>query len=264
MIDKAAYVSSLEVPELPLHPNEIGFKSLSRSSLRADIALAEVDARPSAALINGQVTAFTAGLSGQDKQDVEYTILAAQMNSDVKVSDNQSLEGMKAWFKNYSEVMSNLGWVMSFDWEHYQARSQGLTMDQVILEVLAAVASQNGAAIAKAAIDAMKQLPKEDGRIKLFSNATTSDKAGKFMLSVATKENDTISLAFGAFAMDFSTRNTTVLWFNWKNNDVNIYKDQKIATFNQNYYANGARKALEAKLHNHASRFVDDLELGIE
>jgi hypothetical protein len=39
-IDKAAYVNSLEVPELPLHTNEIGFKSLSRSSLRAGIALA--------------------------------------------------------------------------------------------------------------------------------------------------------------------------------------------------------------------------------
>jgi hypothetical protein len=58
----------------------------------------------------------------QDKQDVEYTILADQMNSDVKVPDNQSLEGMKAWFKNYSEVMSNLGRVMSFDFDAPQPK----------------------------------------------------------------------------------------------------------------------------------------------
>lgn len=257
------YVNNLEIPDLKIKKQTSGLSASPPRSSRSEFSLAEVGNKPSAALINGQVTAFTAGLSGQDKQDVEYTTLAAQLNSDVKVPDNQSLDGMRAWFRNYATVMSNLGWIMSFDWERYRAGSQGLRIDQVVLEVLAAVASQNGAAIAKAALDAVQKLPKDGDRIKLFSNATTSDKAGKFLLGVAAKEKQSVSLAFGAFAMDYATRDTTVLWLNWKSNDIGIYKDQKVATFNQDYYANGVRKALESKFKDYASTYVGDLDLGL-
>jgi hypothetical protein len=208
------------------------------------------------------VTAFTSALTGQDKQDVEYTTLAAQLNSDLVVKDNQSLNGMKAWFKNYASVMSNLGWIMSFDWEKYDAGSAGLTIDKVVLKILAAVASQNGVAIAKAAMDALGDLADDSGRLKLFSNSTMSNEAGKFLLSVADKQGEAISMGFGAFAMDFKTRDTSVLWVHWKSSDVHLYKDQKVATFNQDYYAKGARSALEAKMQGHAATYVDDLDLG--
>jgi len=52
-------------------------------------------------------------------------------------------------------------------------------------------------------------------------------------------------LLSSAFAMDYQTRDTGVLWFEWKSSDVSLYKDQKRATFNQTYYARGARSALE-------------------
>jgi len=261
-IDRVTYVKSLEIPDLQTHAKAYGITTLVAAAPRTAPVLAEVADKPSASLIEGQVTAFTVGLSGQDKQDVEYTILAAQLNSDIKVTDNQSLNGMKAWFKNYTTVMSNLGWIMSFDWEQYHASSQGLSMDKVMIEVLAAVASQNGAAIAKAALDAMQKLPKDGDRIKMFSNSTTSGSAGKFLLGVAAKDNEAISLACGSFAMDYTTRGTTVLWFNWQSSNINIYKDQKTCTFNQDYYAKGARAALEAKLHDHAAHYVSDLNLG--
>lgn len=258
MTEQAKFVDSLELPNLETHTAAMGIAP------HAFAARAETPPdKPSAALIKGQVTAFSGGLTGQDKQDVEYITLAAQLNSDVKVTDNQSLQGMQDWFKNYTSVMSNLGWIMSFDWEHYKASSAGLSMDEVVLEVLAAVASENGAAIAKAAMDAMKKLPKDDGRLKLFDSSSTSDTAGKFLLGTCEKAADgSISMAYGAFAMDYQTRDVTVLWFNWQSSDVNIYKDQKVATFNQDYYATGARQALEAKMKGHAASYVADLDLG--
>ncbi len=152
---------------------------------------------------------------------------------------------------------------MSFEWEEYKASSAGLSVDKVVLEVLAAVASQNGAAIAKAAIDALSKLPQDDGRLRLFSNSTTGDSAGKFLLGACSKDGASITLAFGAFAMDYRTRNTSVLWFNWKSSDVSIYKDQKVATFNQDYYAKGARTPLEKKMAGHVESYVADLELGL-
>jgi hypothetical protein len=258
--DPHQYVASLQLPELEPEARMLAVRP--RGAARGAAPLTAVTDRPSAALIKGQVTAFSGNLSGQDKQDVEYTTLAAQLNSDVVVPDNQSFEQMQAWFANYSKVMSNLGWVMSFNWEKYQAGSQGLSVDAVILQVLAAVASENGAAIAKAALDAIGKLPQEGGRIKLFNNSTMGDRAGKFLLGVAAKENEAISLAFGAFAMDYKTRDTTVLWFNWKSSDVSIYKDQKVATFNQDYYAKGARNKLEDKMRDHAAAYVEDLDLG--
>ena len=253
------FVRRLQIPDLQTHAKRLGITP--QPALRA-AASPEVADVPSAKLIKGQVTAFTEGLSGQDKQDVEYTTLAAQLNSDVKVPDNQSFEGMKKWFKNYASVMSNLGWIMSFDWEKYNAATQGLTMDKVVLQVLAAVASQNGAAIAKSAIDAMKTLDRGDGKLRLFQNSTMGNEAGKFLLGIASKDNDSIGLAYGAFAMDYQTRDTSVLWFEWKSSDVSIYRDQKRATFNQTYYARGAREALETKLADHAPTYVEDLDLG--
>lgn len=260
--DIAKFASTLEIPDLHAHARALGLNRLVSASPRTATVLASTDEKASASLIKGQVTAFTAGMAGQDKQDIEYTTLAAQLNSDKVVSDNQSIKGMKDWFKNYSSVMSNLGWIMSFDWEQFHSGSQGLSMDQVVLEVLAAVASQNDAAIAKAAMDALKKLPTDGDRMKLFSNSTTGDKAGKFLLGVASKDGESISLAFGAFAMDFQTRDTTVLWVNWKSSDVNIYKDQKIATFNQHYYAEGGRKTLESRMQGHVASYVAELDLG--
>ena len=256
------FVRALNFPDLTTHAERLEVDVQPRLRAAAPPS-AEADPAPSAKLIKGQITAFTAGLTGQDKQDVEYTTLAAQLNSDVEVPDNQSFAGMQAWFKNYASVMSNLGWIMSFDWEKYNASTRGLTMDKVVLEILAAVASQNGAAIAKSAIDALQSLDRGDGRLRLFNNSTMSDKAGKFLLGVASKQNDAISLAYGAFAMDYRTRDTGVLWFEWKSSDVSLYKDQKQATFNQAYYARGARSALETKLSDHAPTYVDDLDLGL-
>lgn len=254
------FASGLEIPDLDSHARALGISP--SAGLRDAGRVESAPDAPSASLIKGQVTAFTANLSGQDKQDVEYTALAAQLNSDVKVPNNQSFADMKAWFKNYSTVMSNLGWVMSFNWEEFHASSSDLTVDKVIVEVLQAVASQNGAAIAKAAIDAVAALPADGNKLRLFKNSTMSDEAGKFLLGVADKQNDAISLAFGAFAMDFRTRETGVLWFTWKSSDVSIHKDQKIATFNQHAYAGGARAKLEAKLQGHVATYVEDLDLG--
>ncbi|MDD2874736.1 MAG: hypothetical protein RBT39_16720 [Azoarcus sp.] len=258
--DADRYVKSLQLPDIDADAKMLGSQSRRATILGAPLT-AETD-KPTAALIKGQVTAFSGNLSGQDKQDIEYTTLAAQLNSDIVVPDNQSFENMQAWFKNYSSVMSNLGWVMSFSWEKYKAATQGLSMDAVIMQVLAAVASQNGVAIAQAAMDAVSKLPRDGNRIRLFNNSTMSDKAGKFLLGVASKENESLSLAFGAFAFDYETRDTTVLWFNWKSSDVSIYKDQKVATFNQDYYAKGARATLEKKMRDHVSAYVEDLDLG--
>jgi hypothetical protein len=263
--DVHQYVQALEIPELKVHAERFG---IAPPMLRAMAApapaevLTEPAPKPSGALIGGQVAAFTAGLTGQDKQDVEYTTLAAQLNSDVVVPNNQSREGMQAWFKNYATVMSNLGWIMSFNWEQYTASTQGLTVDKAFLEVLAAIATQNGVLIAQAALNAVSKLPTTDGHFRLFSNSSAGGKAGKFLLGVATKEKSALSLAYGAFAMDYQTRDTTVLWFNWKSSDVSIYKDQKIATFNQAYYANRGRAALEGKLAGHVETYVSNLDLG--
>ncbi|MBR0564871.1 hypothetical protein J5J83_01925 [Azoarcus sp. L1K30] len=254
------YVMSLQIPDI--EPDARVFGTRLRRGMVLGAPLPGAGDKPSAALIKGQVTAFLGNLSGQDRQDVEYTTLAAQLNSDVVVPDNQSFENMQAWFSNYSKVMSNLGWVMSFSWEKYKADSQGLSVDAVIIQVLEAVASQNGAAIAKAAIDAIGKLPRDGNRIRLFNNSTMSDQAGKFLIGVASKEKESISLAFGAFALDYRTRDTTVLWFNWKSSDVAIYKDQKVATFNQDYYAGGARAKLEQKMRDHVAAYVEDLDLG--
>ncbi len=257
--DPTKFAKNLEIPDLETHAKRFGIEPVMRLRAAPDV---EADTKPSAKLIKGQVTAFTAGMTGQDKQDVEYTTLAAQLNSDIKVPNNETFEGTKAWFANYASVMSNLGWIMSFDWEKYEAASQGLTMDKVVLQILSAVASENGVAIAKAAINAIESLKTDSDRLKLFSNSTTSNEAGKFLLGLSSKQDESISLAFGAFAMDFKTRDTSVLWFHWKSSDLKIYRDQKIATFNQHAYAAKARSVLEKKMQGHVETYAEDLDIG--
>lgn len=253
VVETAGFVETLALPKLATTaPRAVAMKATV-----VDVS------KPSASLIKGQVQSFTAGLTGQDRQDIEYITLAAQLNSDVKVPKSNSLAGVQAWFKNYASVMSHLGMVMSFNWEHFTAASRGVSVDKVIVKVLAAVASQNGAAIATAAMDALSNLDKEGGRIKLFKDSTVNDEAGKFLLGVASRENESISLAFGAFGMNYKTRDTSVLWIHSKSSDVDIYKDQRVATFNQDSYAREGRAGLEAKLSGHVAAYVDDLDLGL-
>jgi hypothetical protein len=258
-----SFVDGLKFPDLQTNAQALGIRP--RNFLRPPLADEAPPAdKPTASLIAGQVTAFTAGMSGQDKQDVQYTTLAAQLNSDVVVppKNQKTMKGMEEWFDNYNLVMSHLGWTrQASNWEKYNAGGAGFTVDKVILEVLAAVASENGAAIAKAAIDAISKLPQNDDRLKLFNSSTLGDSTGKFLLGACSKDKESIALAFGAFAMDFQTRDITVVWFNWKSSNVNIYKDQKVSTFNQDYYVRGGRAALEAKMAGHAETYISSLEL---
>jgi len=256
------FVNALALPDLAKHAAALGIQVLPQQP-RPKTLLMAAPPKPSATLVMGQVAGFTAGLTGQDKQDVECTTLAAQLNSDVKVKDNKTYDGVLKWFDNYASVMSNLGWIMSFDWQKYQASGQGLSMDQVVLEILAGAMTGDAPLIAKAAIDALGKLPRTDGRLSLFRNSTVSASAGKFMLGVASKQGESLGFQFGAIAMDYASRDTTILWFRWKSSDLKIEKDTKTATFNQVMYAQQARATLEAKLAGHINTYAQDLDLGL-
>lgn len=256
------YVAALAVPELASHAASLGVTARGPRPVRTGL-LKAASPKPTASLVMGQVAAFTAGLTDQDKMDVQCTTLAAQLNSDVKVKDTKTYAGVLKWYENYASVMSNLGWIMSFDWQQYRASGQGLSMDKVVVEILAGAATGDAALIAKAAIDALASLPKDDGRLTLFRNSTVSAAAGKFMLGVASKQGESLAFSFGAMAMDYHKQDTSVLWFHWKSSDLKIQKDQKIGTFNQGVYAKQARATLEAKLSSHINTYVEDLDIGV-
>jgi hypothetical protein len=256
------FVTDLALPDPAQHAASLGIQVRPPQPRPMGLLMA-APPKPSATLVMGQVAGFTAGLSGQDKQDVECTTLAAQLNSDVKVTDTKTYSGVRKWFDNYASVMSNLGWIMSFDWQQYQASGQGLSMDKVVLEILAGALTGDAPLIAKAAIDALGKLPQSDGRLSLFRNSTVSASAGKFMLGVASKQGDSLGFQLGAVAMDYTSQDTTVLWFRWKSSDLKIQKDTKTATFNQAMYAQKARATLEARLAGHINTYAQDLDLGL-
>ncbi len=216
------------------------------------------DNEKSANVDAGSLVSFVASLGTQNKSDVLNSTLLAQL-----AANKQFDRWTKPidWYNFYTDVLAKVGWVFqAFDFQRYQAGGSTFTVDEVVLKVLAAIATQNEIAIAKETMDALKALSDGKKGLVLWDSNSSSAQAGNFQISVCNESNGSVVMKNGSFY--FSTTETTkkFLWFSYSGSSMNINKSGTTLTLDGEIYSK-VRQQIIDKLGSKASEFVADLDI---
>lgn len=248
-INRVEYVNSLKLS--PLDPN---FPHLSPSQLD-DL----LDANTKGAAIDaGSAQSFAAGVTGEHRQAVLNTTLLAQLAANAVANREKEIE---KWYAKYHEVLENVGWnIDSFSFHTFDSQKANFTVDSVILDLLAAIASGDDMAIIKEVIDALKKLDKDDSRLRLFSESSISEKLGNFQIAHCSEASGLVTMKLGAF--HFQTDRTVVnfFWFHFSSGSTSFYQGAQTVTLNDQIY-NSVKTAIEDKLKDNAKKYINNLNI---
>ena len=240
----------IETLELPPVPETLRGLSLGTVQPEAD--------QPEGYVDDGSLVSFVSEVSGQSRADVLNSTLLAQLAANKKYD---RWKDTKNWYEFYVNVLENVGWVLqSFEFTEYQASGATFEVDKAVLEILAAIASQDQIAVATETMNALKSLGDSDGKLVLFSSASSSLGSGSFQISAVTETNGAVAMGLGAFYFNSTQSTTRFLWFTYDSSDMDLFKSAQSITLNLQIY-DKVRQAVVDKLGSNAVSFVADLDI---
>ena len=206
----------------------------------------------------GGIVCFVKGISLQHKADVLNSTLLAQLAAN-KAFDREKLTS--EWYGKYREVLENVGWVISaFDFTKYKTTGSTLQVQTVVLEILAAIASQNALLITKAALAALKSLSPDKKGFKIWETSSHNSSNGNFQISPCIESEGNVAMALGCFHFSASSVDYAFLWYKYKSSSISLYQGAQTIVLNEQIYAN-VRRAITEKLGPKAVDYVAKLEI---
>ena len=251
--DPIAFVRSIELAEPRFSiPNEL------RNRTRAKLGTPP-DHKKEGYVVGGAITAFTESVTGISKQDILDSTLFAQLAADRKYDREKDTVD---WYSYYKYILGNIGFVIeSFNFNEYQSKGNSFSMDKVVVEILASIATGDSVAITAAVLDAMRGMADSDNRITLFSQQSATTTSGNFQIYPCEQASTgEVSMALGAFYFKASSHKTNFLFFSYGSSSTHFYKGAQKTVLNQKIYAQ-VRSDVSAKLGNNAVNLVASIEL---
>ncbi|NER60424.1 hypothetical protein G3435_11370 [Pseudomonas sp. MAFF212428] len=198
------------------------------------------------------VLAFADGLSA-DKREMAMN---AALFAEVYANDSHDRDSAAvAWMKAYREAMLQAGWFMgSTDSETYTANSMNLTMDSVVLDIVASVAGANAAALLPLISKTFEKIHARQELITLFDkNSTTATKNSCRILPCLESENGMAVSLFIGLEFEKSDLEGGSLFWKWKKHNLEIQKVATMVNWNMDRY-----KRNEEKILRYLDRDSDD------
>ena len=245
-----AYINSIKLapPKFKPHP--------SNPSLIRDLP---PDNKKQGYIVGGGLTAFTENVKGQDKQDILDATLFAQRAADSLYNRENDTE---KWYKYYIDVLGNVGFTLEgFSFQKYQAKGDSFIMSEVVLEILAAVATEGQSTVIQATLDVMRDLNNEDKRIELFELQSTNLHTGNFQIYPCDQASTgEVSLALGGFYFNTAVDRANFLFFSFGTSDSYIYEGAQKAILNSQVYSK-VRSTVSSKLGDTALELVAAIDI---
>lgn len=219
------------------------------------------DAESSANSVAGSTVSFVTGFPKLQKYDVLNSTLLAQLAANYAFDRESETED---WYRKYTEVLENVGWVLQgFSFAKYNSASTTFTMDKVVLNIIAAIATGGQLAVVSATLKALSEAGEDDKALTLLDTNGSSGPAGNFQISGATVDVDlNVSMTLGAFYFKSTEHKSRFLFWSWKSTEVNMYYSAQSVTLNDQIYAM-VRQAVIEKLGSNAQKYVADINIGI-
>lgn len=217
-----------------------------------------VDTEKGGYVDDGSMVSFVAGLSATHKSDVLNSTLLAQLAANKQFDREEKTE---AWYDFYRTVLENVGWVIqAFDFTRFETAGATFSVDEVVVKILAAIATQNDIAVVTETLEAMKALTAEDGRVVLFNQESHSLQKGNFQIGVCSESDGVVVMKIGTFYFSTTQQVTRLLWMQFSSSESGFYQGAQTVNLNEEVYAQ-VRQQVVDKLGDKARTFVADLDI---
>jgi hypothetical protein len=240
------YILSLEI------------ETFDEKKLTASAALAETGEDEAGYVDAGSLTSFVAGLTMTHKEDTLNSTLLAQLAAN-KAFNRETQT--KEWYAKYHEVLENVGWVISaFQFTEYETTASSFTVEKVVLEILAAIATQSEILVAMKMLEALKNASADSKPFKIWDSSTHNATNGNFQIGTCLESDGNVAMSLGAFYFKAKEVKSTFLWFNYARTSIELYKGAQQVVLNEMIYG-AVRKMIIEKLGNNAVNYVANLEI---
>jgi hypothetical protein len=241
--DALAFVQGLTLAEVP-------------SDLAALPALLAADTDP-AYVDAGSVVSFVRGVSPQHKEDVLNSVLLAQLGASAKYNREKHIA---KWYAYYQKIFGTVGWVApAIPFSQDKSLGVEFTADKVILKLIEAIGTGNDVAILAAALEALKNLGKDDPAVKVFETQSHGQRVGNFQIGVAADSDDVIVVKLALAYFDTGENVTRLLWFRFKSSHTKFYSGSITMNLDDKIYAR-VRQAVIDKLGKDALALIKGLK----
>lgn len=206
----------------------------------------------------GSLVSFIAGLGKQQKSDVLNSTLLAQLAANKKFNRE---EKPTEWYGVYREVLENVGWVIQqWAWDKTETQGVGFDMDKVVLKLLGPLAFGNQLGIMIGAMQAMKALPDEDGRVTVWESNSHAERSGNFQIGLAADSGGIAVMAIGCHYFSTSQVVKKVLWWRFTSDATTHYSSSQQINLDVDIYSQ-VRDAVSNKLGDNARKYVLEIEI---
>jgi hypothetical protein len=173
--------------------------------------------------------------------------------------ENQTVQ----WYQKYIEVLENVGWVLQgFAFAKFNSASASFTMDKVVLNIIAAIATGSQLAVVAPTLDALRKADQGDKALTILDTGGSSGPAGNFQISGVTIDSDkNTAMTLGSFYYKATENRTRFLFWEWKSTSVNMYYSSQSITLNDQIYAM-VRTEVVKKLGDNAKKYIAEIKIG--
>ena len=210
-------------------------------------------------VVGGGAISFTSNVSVQHQADVLNSTLLAQLAAN-KLFDRE--KQTRAWYNKYHEVLENIAWVVGrFDFAEFEASSANFTMDKVVLEIIATIASGGETEALTTTLNALQSLDPGSKSLTIFdSNGSVGD-AGNFQVSTCSEDGrNHVSMSLGTFYFKTTEHHNRFLFWSWSSNSMQFYTGAVSLTLNDVMYSR-YRNAITDKLGKKIGQYIDNLNI---
>jgi hypothetical protein len=175
-------------------------------------------AKSQAQVVGSGLFSFSQGVDTQVREAISNSALLAQLVANKRVVQAESpLE----WFKQYSDVLQNVGWVQQESgWSDYTSKGNAVEVDKKIIEVMTAVLGAAPAALSiiTATISALGAMDASSSWMKIFTRESQKATIGRFQVGLVERaEGDDVSVSMLACLVEARTAISQLLFFKFHN-----------------------------------------------
>lgn len=221
-------------------------------------------ARDQAMVVGSEVVSFVQGITAEQRSDIVNSALLAQLRAKKIVPEPRSLAEVRDWYREYFDVLGNIGFVtQQAHLQRYQTSGDGFEAHEAVLDVAATLltGAPTALALVTSTVKALQKMDAGNPWVTIFNRESRSANTAHFQVSTVDRDpNGELFVALTAFALEARQRITQVLFFKFRENDVEIENHAGKASINAVLLA-GLRAQISQKLLTHSNDYLGKLEI---
>jgi hypothetical protein len=144
-------------------------------------------AKAQGAVVGSEIVSFVQGVTAQRRDAIVHSSLLAQLVAQKKIPDQTRIDD---WYKEYFNVLSNVGWVIQdYAFAKYHESGKNFQAHEAILAVATTLlgAAPTALAIVTTTLSSLKSMDKNSPWMTIFDSQSQQARTARFQVGLAER-----------------------------------------------------------------------------